>query len=326
MFIGWLTCIPAVLLPHSLRRFTTANAPANRQMPIASVVSSHLKKIKQTEKLVTILDKYKMKSTPRKLELDNKHTKRAVAFLDILGFKNMIENLSIDEIALKYETMIKLISSFETNFSKEKSVFEYKPLCKRFIFSDSIILIANDDTTDSFIDFVGYARRILQFSIANQMPIRGAISYGDIYINEKINVFLGKALTDAYELEGKQEWIGIILNESIEERYSELFTNREKSIIFDEILYKYNVPFKDGSFNSYRVINWRVNYIVKNGTKSLLINKENNPDVEKKIQNTLLFAKHIRDRGRIYSDKVPTLFKTFYIGDSEPPFKHGDEF
>jgi hypothetical protein len=48
MFIGWLTCIPAVLLPHSLRRFTTANAPANRQMPIASVVSSKAKKIKKT--------------------------------------------------------------------------------------------------------------------------------------------------------------------------------------------------------------------------------------------------------------------------------------
>ena len=33
MFIGWLTCIPAVLLPHSLCRSTTANAPANRQCP-----------------------------------------------------------------------------------------------------------------------------------------------------------------------------------------------------------------------------------------------------------------------------------------------------
>ena len=44
MSIGWLTCIPAVLLPHSLCRFTTANAPANRQMPIASVVSGKRKK------------------------------------------------------------------------------------------------------------------------------------------------------------------------------------------------------------------------------------------------------------------------------------------
>jgi len=46
MFIGWLTCIPAVLLPHSLCRSTTANAPANRQMPIASVVRGHFRKKK----------------------------------------------------------------------------------------------------------------------------------------------------------------------------------------------------------------------------------------------------------------------------------------
>jgi len=44
MRIGWLTCIPAVLLPHSPCRSTTANAPANRQMPIASVVTSNPKK------------------------------------------------------------------------------------------------------------------------------------------------------------------------------------------------------------------------------------------------------------------------------------------
>ena len=44
MFIGWLTCIPAALLPHSLCRSTTVKAPANRQMPIASVVMGHSKR------------------------------------------------------------------------------------------------------------------------------------------------------------------------------------------------------------------------------------------------------------------------------------------
>ena len=47
MFIGWLTCIPAVLLPHSPCRSTTANAPANRQMPIASVVMANSKNEKK---------------------------------------------------------------------------------------------------------------------------------------------------------------------------------------------------------------------------------------------------------------------------------------
>jgi len=44
MFIGWLTCIQRSLLPHSLCRSTTANAPANRQMPIASVVRRQCEK------------------------------------------------------------------------------------------------------------------------------------------------------------------------------------------------------------------------------------------------------------------------------------------
>ena len=51
MGTGWLTCIPAVLLPHSPCRSTTANAPAYRQMPIASVVSCHSKKRKKTDLL-----------------------------------------------------------------------------------------------------------------------------------------------------------------------------------------------------------------------------------------------------------------------------------
>ena len=64
MGIGWLTCIPAVLLPHSLCRSTTANAPANRQMPIASVVSGQCKKKRNTTNIImsskifqTILDR-----------------------------------------------------------------------------------------------------------------------------------------------------------------------------------------------------------------------------------------------------------------------------
>ena len=49
MFIGWLMCISAVLLPHSPCRSTTANAPASRQMPIASVVRRNYKKKKVKE-------------------------------------------------------------------------------------------------------------------------------------------------------------------------------------------------------------------------------------------------------------------------------------
>jgi len=55
MGTGWLTCNLEVLLPHSPCRFTTANAPANRQMPIASVVMGSYRKKKNMRKLQLLL-------------------------------------------------------------------------------------------------------------------------------------------------------------------------------------------------------------------------------------------------------------------------------
>jgi len=55
MFIGWLTCIPAVLLPHSLCPSADGQRmlppPAGGQMPIASVVMHILKKKKKQLKV-----------------------------------------------------------------------------------------------------------------------------------------------------------------------------------------------------------------------------------------------------------------------------------
>ena len=68
MSIGWLTCNLEVLLPHSLCRSTTANAPANRQMPIASVVRCNPKKEKR---LRTIIEMIKDKTTIQKTNGDS---------------------------------------------------------------------------------------------------------------------------------------------------------------------------------------------------------------------------------------------------------------
>jgi hypothetical protein len=92
MFIGWLTCIPAVLLPHSPCRFTTANAPANRQMPIASVVSTNYKKKKVEYK--TAIEIYD------KLNADDK-TKEIYAHFGLAVFlAQSIEQQSINMIAI----------------------------------------------------------------------------------------------------------------------------------------------------------------------------------------------------------------------------------
>jgi len=40
--------------------------------------------------------------------------------------------------------------------------------------------------------------------LSMQMPFRGGIAYDEMFVDEEKEIFLGRALTKAYELEGAQ--------------------------------------------------------------------------------------------------------------------------
>lgn len=211
----------------------------------------------------------------------------------------------------------------------EKSILSFlknknELLCKQFFFSDSIILIANDDSYDSFLKLIIHSWRILQMFISFGMPLRGAISYGDIYINEKINLFLGESLTKAYDLELQQQWIGVIIDKSAVEKYNDIFNDD----LLNEVCLEYDVPLKNGLKKRYKTLNWRFNMIVKDGTRSLFPINENTPDdVKEKINNTLDYAHAVilRKKTYLYGDDVPIEFRSVFVGNTEPPFAHGDD-
>jgi hypothetical protein len=77
------------------------------------------------------------------------------------------------------------------------------------------------------------------------MPLRGAITYGEIYVNTEKNIFLGQALTRAYELEESQQWIGVMIDSNLKDKYSDLFNliNEEENLL-KIIFLEYDVPFK----------------------------------------------------------------------------------
>ncbi|MGQ0518579.1 hypothetical protein ACT453_55425, partial [Bacillus sp. D-CC] len=77
------------------------------------------------------------------------------------------------------------------------------------VFSDSIILVSEDDNRESVLKLLVYTWRLTQMFMGMGMPVRGGISFGEFYINENSNVFLGEALTNAYLLESKQQWAGV---------------------------------------------------------------------------------------------------------------------
>lgn len=265
----------------------------------------------------------------------NSINKRTIALFDILGFKALVKKYPIDKLAKKYKLLIGQTEGLNRPLIKDKdipSLFpnhpKNRPWCIKYIFSDTIILISENSGGVGCLKLLVYGWRLSQLCIVNKMPLRGGIFYGDIYIDPHKDIVLGRGLIDAYELEKKQNWIGVAIDESVEKAFPDLFKIiNDPSSVFNPLFLKYEVPFKDGSSKRLHTLNWRLNLVVEKGTRSLF-DKKTDKSINEKIFNTLKYAKKVIASGQVYDDRedLPVELRTFFRGSKKNmPFKHGDD-
>ncbi|MBW2631020.1 MAG: hypothetical protein JRC90_04530 [Deltaproteobacteria bacterium] len=261
---------------------------------------------------------------------------RTVAFLDILGFRAKLFNTPLLELAHGYEKRIRESHFMNRPFDptgQTPTLFKDHPSnlpwCSQHVFSDSIILVSHDKDIMSCMKLLVYAWRLSQHFMAFGTPLRGGIAYGELYQNPNLNVFVGKALAKAYELEGCQNWIGVAIDASVVERFPEVFgvIDKDEYPVLNDLLFEYAVPFKGGMTKRLKTLNWRWNLVVEKGTRSLF-SDSNDPKVVEKVNNTLKYVEAFVQKGRLYvkdQSKLPVELRSFYIGAKEPPFEHGDD-
>ncbi|MDO9559858.1 MAG: hypothetical protein Q7I89_09280 [Syntrophales bacterium] len=261
---------------------------------------------------------------------------RTVAFLDILGFRDKLLNTPLLELARDYEQRIRDSHFMNRRYdSTDQTPTLFRdhpsnvPWCAQYVFSDSIILVSRDEDIMSCMKLLLYAWRLSQLFMGAGTPLRGGIAYGELYQNPDINVFVGKALAKAYELEGCQNWIGVSIDASVVERFPAVFETIDKDEypILNDLLFEYPVPLKDGTTKSLKTLNWRWNLVVEKGTRSLFSNSDD-PKVVEKVGNTLKYLEAFVGRGRLYvkdQSELPVELRSWYIGAKEPPFEHGDD-
>jgi hypothetical protein len=263
------------------------------------------------------------------------HSRRAVCFLDILGFRRMLEQKPLIEIAETYDRFISAATSLNRSFpitSSDPQLFPNhpaeEPYCIRYVFSDSLILIARDDDATSCLKLLVHAWRLVQATLAQRMSVRGAVACGEMYFDPAKGICLGHGLTAAYELEQKQNWVGVAIDSSVERAYPELFpSGLHLNSIYESLFLRYPVPLKGGGVIEVRTLNWRWNLIVEHGTRWLFPSSEDAP-AQEKITNTLAYAERVVKSGCVYaSDQrtCPAELRAFWVGGREPPFPHGDE-
>lgn len=185
---------------------------------------------------------------------------RYVAFIDILGFKALVEKFQgrSDELG---QMMKELFTSAILAAMTGESVHIRKHPDPRTLptdvmyyqFSDSVIFYTRDDTSASLEKIVKVLCLLFARASLIGFPLRGGLVKGEIYADPPI--ILGRAVNKAYELEGKQNWSGLIVDDSCFAGPEEQQTKNR--LLQQKWMVKTTVPIKGEPYGAeMHVINW----------------------------------------------------------------------
>jgi hypothetical protein len=155
---------------------------------------------------------------------------RWVVCLDIMGVKRLIG----EEYWLRvFDVYADAISIFQ------KDAFDGH-LIRRITFSDSFILYTTDGSASSYRALDFFVRHFIVSLISKKIPIRGAMSFGELYADDANGLFFGKALIEAYKISESQDWIGFVLCETASGQLKKVGLPVNERLNYTE----YPVPFK----------------------------------------------------------------------------------
>ena len=145
---------------------------------------------------------------------------RLIAFIDNLGFKNLVKNNNSDkvlQILISFQNEVKTVSYFEKYLKEKKKANEFTKQQERISFGDlkkqdrqislfsDLIVISYSNHRDNIGHSVNEMIEKLNDLQIKLRPfnvfVRGGISYGELY--HKGNICFGDALIKAYDIESK---------------------------------------------------------------------------------------------------------------------------
>jgi hypothetical protein len=246
-------------------------------------------------------------------------SEKYIAFLDILGFKDLVTNNSHSDLVRKIQNL--LLPSIEHSLSNGKrkivdrngvatSIADIDEIkIHSLTISDSIMFWTDDCSLGSFMQIALVVRNTLESGFYTGLPMRGAISLGDLSFTnltfgDKTSNFhsllIGRGLVEAYKLENKQEWAGCIVDECCIKKVIELEPGMKVDsdwFLSKKLIIKYEAPYKGGNSKKEYVIRWlkEPQYLNEvNVRKNFSAHKKNilDENTELKIQNTLKFIEY----------------------------------
>jgi len=171
---------------------------------------------------------------------------RFVVFFDIAGFKDMVFSNDHKNVL---DTMRYLSDRLGEIGNKE----ETSPQIKQVLFSDSIMLISEDDSINSAHEISLAANWLTSASLFKGIAIKGVMACGKQTADFKRSIHFGKPLIDACLLGKELMLYSVALHHTAEEKLSEYKLLNTRDSFIDVLQYK--TPMKSGNINHY-VLDW----------------------------------------------------------------------
>jgi hypothetical protein len=176
-----------------------------------------------------------------------KTTKRFIAFFDIMGFKDMVQRNTHENILNKLESLKKVLKNLENitvDDSEElKKINPSKFQTRSVTFSDSIIFFSKSDQLEDLQKITTDCYTLLQAALKRNLAIKGTMAFGEITVDFDNLLFFGQPIIDAFVLHEEIMLYGIVLDCSYESKLKTMLTTFNFP---DSIITTYRVPLKNG--------------------------------------------------------------------------------
>ena len=131
------------------------------------------------------------------VSINNSYEQRIVAFIDVLGFSELVNKLDQYEYVFDLVNDNFMLEQFIKDEQKKKLYDTIEVTC----FSDSIVISSELSQNLTLSSFLAVIHKLMINMFKKRIPVRGGITYGNLY--HKGQIVFGPAMVKAYKLENK---------------------------------------------------------------------------------------------------------------------------
>jgi hypothetical protein len=230
---------------------------------------------------------------------------RFVAFFDIMGFKDLVFRKSHEEIVKLLDSLSEGRKTLDTinNFSmKDQKILGET---RSFSFSDSIIFFSKGDSADDLRKIMMDCVYVLHTSFNAQIPVKGAVSYGEITVDAEKSIFFGQPIIDAHLLHEELLMYSVIADNKFEKKAQEL---DKGDFGFSSGFEFYKTPLKSGKANHYVLNPWANRKEFISNLNKLYHTVYGKP--RQYIDNTIDYISYLQKEGKFKEDESKPIGDT----------------